>query len=154
MSQRCPGGLKRCLGAWWATPARLLVLEGIFGEYFFFRTCLALSAVLPLQCPCSGLTCFAMMAEEKLRCCSWDPAQAARGHGAASPADLTAQSFPCPLHLLPTSSIPSLFNADYRAGSCQEMPCFKCFPPTQKLQERFFREREKKALGSIILGRN
>lgn len=78
------------------------------GSVFSFRTCLVLSPVLPLQFPCSGLTCFSMMAKAKLRCCSWDPPQAA---GTTGQLHLqTSQPRPFPAHSTspPTSSIPSL----------------------------------------------
>lgn len=71
-----------------------------WGSIFFLRSCLVLSAVLPLQGPCSRLTCFSVMAEAKLQCCSWDPPQAAGARGS-----LTCRP-PSPALSLPTPSPP------------------------------------------------
>lgn len=132
-----------CGGPHQHTPAQLLALKGIFGEYFFPSG----HVWFCLQCchcsaPAQASPAFPQWPRQSSGAAP-GPTPGCRGHGAVLPADLTAQPFPCPLHLLPTSSILLCFNADYRLGSCQEMPCFKCFPPTQKLPERFLREREK-----------
>lgn len=114
-----------------------------WGVFFFFRTYLVLSAVLLLQWPCSGLPCFSI----------WLRQSSSAAVATGQPCLQTSQPSPLPAHSIsspPAASLPC-FNADYRAGNCQEMPCFKCFLQLKNFQRD---SSEREALRSIILGRN
>lgn len=90
--------------------------------------------MLPLQCPCSGLTCFSMTAEAKLRGCSWDPTQAAGTTGQLNLQTSQARLFSAHSTSPPPAASLPCFNADYRVGICQEMPCFSVFLPLKNFQ--------------------
>lgn len=153
----CPTGNKDCPSRALGSPAlehegststqqhSCWSLREFLGSIFFFRTCLVLCAVLPLQWLCSGLPCFSMWLRQS------SSAAAATGQ----PRLQTSQPSPFPAHSISSPAAASLpcFNADYRAGNCQEMPCFKCFLQLKNFQ-RDSSEREREALRSIILGRN
>lgn len=74
------------------------------GSVFSFRTCLVLSPVLPL--PLLRPDLLFHDGQGKTSVLLLGPTPGCRDHRAASPADLTAQTFPCPLHLPPHQQHP------------------------------------------------
>lgn len=143
----------------WATPAHTSRAAGsqgnFWGVFFSFRTCLVLPAVLPLQCPCSGLTCFPTMAEAKLWCCSWSPPRLQGPRGSFTcRSHNSALSLPSPSPPHQQHPFPDLMQIT-GWGVARKCHVFSVFLPLKNFQrESSEREREREALESIILGTN